>query len=149
MKKLSIIAVLFLSVVLFSCSNTQNKTNEEVVDSTKTGEVTNSKGDFENFWEKFQSAVAANDKEAVFALSNEDVKDFIENYDFIFDEKMKNEIANTKASDIEVISDEERVFQYVITSPADENGQVFSSSFGFVIGKVNGKWLLTVPSFAG
>ena len=36
MKQLSIIAVLFLSVVLFSCNNTQTKTNEEDADSTTT-----------------------------------------------------------------------------------------------------------------
>jgi len=148
MKSLSIIAVLFLSVVLFSCGNTENKTNGEATNK----EVTNDKGDFESFWTKFQSAVAANDKEAVFALANEDVKSYIQNYDFIFDEKMKSEIANTKASDIKVISDEERLFQYIIEYPSDEsdpNAEVFESSFGFVIGKVDGKWLLTVPSFAG
>ena len=38
MKKLSIIAILFLSIVLFSCNNTQTKTNEEDADST-TNEV--------------------------------------------------------------------------------------------------------------
>ncbi len=142
MKKLSIITVLFLSVVLFSCNSGENKSNGEDAEDTKNFE------NFENFWENFQSVVAADDKDAVFALCNEDVKSYIQNYDFIFDEKMKSEIANTKASDIEVISDDERLFSYIIVYPS-EGEETFSSSFGFVIGKENGKWKLTVPSFAG
>ena len=43
MKKLSIIAVLFLSVVLFSCNTGGDKTNEDDGDSTKTEEVANEK----------------------------------------------------------------------------------------------------------
>ena len=40
MKKLSIITILILSIVLFSCNNTQNKTSGENLDSTKTDEIT-------------------------------------------------------------------------------------------------------------
>ena len=142
MKKISIIAVLFLSVVLFSCNSGENKSN---------GEDTEKAESFDAFWGDFQSAVAADDKDAVLALCNEDVKGYIEslNYKFTFDEKMKSEIANTKASDIEVLSEEERLFSYIIEYPGSEEEGYFSSSFGFVIGKVNGKWMLTVPSFAG
>ena len=140
MKQLSIIAVLFLSVVLFSCNSGGDKSNGEDKKGTDS---------FEAFWGDFQSAVAADDKDSILALCNEDVKSFIEgSYDFTFDEKMKSEIAKAKPSDIEVLSEDERLFQYIIEYP-NEGEETFSSSFGFVIGKVNGKWMLTVPSFAG
>ena len=144
MKKLSIITVLFMSVVLFSCNSVGNKSNGEDTKDVKNLD------NFENFWGHFQTLVAADDKEGILELCNEDVKSFIEgsSYNFIFDEKMKSEIANTKHSDIEVISEDERLFQYVIEYPS-EGEESFSSSFGFVISKENGKWLLTVPAFAG
>ena len=52
MKQLSIIAVLFLSVLLFSCNNTQTKTNEDDADST-ANEVVAQAEDFDTFYEKF------------------------------------------------------------------------------------------------
>lgn len=110
--------------------------------------------DFSTFWQNFQSFVASDNKNAVLALCNQDVKDFISGtgYNFIFDEKMKSEIAKTQASNVKNYDNDKRIFNYIIVYPADENdpnGEVFESSFGFIFGKINGKWMLTVPAFAG
>ena len=159
MKKTTLLAVLFLSVVLFSCNNAESSENNENSDSTvvesedNTDAVSdNSEGidNFDVFWSDFQTAVAADNENAVLALCNQDVKDFIEamGYGFIFDDEMKQQIANRKASDVEVVSDQEKLFIYIIEYPSD-GAETFSSSFGFYIGKTNGKWLLTIPAFAG
>ena len=163
MRKLTVLAVLVLSIVLVSCNNSENNETDENSDTTTVENIQNTEDntedvsensvvtdDFEVFWKEFQTAVATEDLQGIYACCNGDVEEFIDisGYDRVFDKEMKNQIANTQASDVEAISDEERLFQYIIEYPSD-GPETFSSSFGFVIEKVNEKWLLTVPAFAG
>ena len=150
MKKLSIIAVLLLSVIFFSCNNTQNNTNQEDTDTTSTEEVsnedetTNNDNGFQTFWNDFQAAVAADgDMQEVFVFCSPDVEEYIiiSEYGRIFDDKMKSEIANTKAADIEILEENKRLFSFTVEETIE--GEVFESTYGFIIEKTDGKWLLS------
>lgn len=154
MKKINLFIVC-LSFFAFSCSNSGNNKHKE--DCNKNTEISENneeistdkdqnKDDFQLFWQNLQDLVAKNDIKAIHNLCKEEYKS---SYSYIFDDKMKEEISKTKFSDLQSISGNKKYFQYSISYPADENGQVFESTFGFYIEKIDGKWMLTEPIMAG
>ena len=169
MRKLNL-AVLFLtSLFFFACGNTENNNNTEKVENsekkiettvveenteavendTKTVEAVKT-DDFESFWTNFQTMIANDDKKALLEIcNNQSMKDFISgNYESHVNKKMKEVIAKTKASEVKTISETNKVIYYSIEHPSD-GPETFSSSFGFLFEKKDGKWWLSEPHMAG
>ena len=149
MKKLSIIAILFLSVLLFSCNSGENKSNKNSGDSTNTEGATEN---FETYWKNFQTAVAANDKDAVYSLCDDYVVEqhLSNSYDLIFCDEVKKNIAIKKASEIEVLPEGKKQFSYTIVYSDEPNEYVSNESLiQFTFENVEGKWSMTDLNHAG
>ena len=165
MKKLKFIAVLFLSVVLFSCNNAESNENNENSDTTKVENIettedveeieniSNNSDDFEIFWTEFQTIIASGNKQDLLDICNESTQDFLNDmFEDHVNEKMRTDVAQTTAEDVNALSSDitdfenERIYFYVEHYDDPES---VGSSFGFWFEKNNGKWIVSAPQMGG
>lgn len=132
MRNLSIITALLL--ILAACGNSGNnkeKQNKKAEKSEIPGNLEIE--DWETFWKKFQNIIANDDKAAFMNLCADSFKYFGEDgYDRFINARMKKEIKNAKAGDIQG-NDKNRQFIYYHEG----------SSFGFFFAKKNGVWRIS------
>ena len=134
MKKIAI-TIISVTLLLSSCGGTSEKQ------------------DFESFWAAFQTMIAANDKDAILLVCENDyVKDnIVQVYDMLVNERMQAEVAKTKATDVEDMGNDSKLFSYdlIYEDANTEYGEAGSSAFGFWFKKVDGKWKISEPHMAG
>jgi len=157
MKKNMFFLYLLASLFVFSCGkkneeNTENKEpdNTEQVDKEQT---------FEDFWGKFQQAVAAKDKAKIMAMTNFmelDNADFESYFDDYFSDENRAMFAKVSAGELEKTEDQFENLQVTDTrsfavksSSLDAEGNKLESAYFFIFGKVGKEYMLVYINVAG